>query len=314
MIKIAIIDDYQNVIKNLNCFKLLKNYNVFIYTTPARSEFELFERLKDVDVLVLIRNRTIITKSLLKSLTNLKMICQTGKVGEHIDMEACDNNNIEVVEGGSFLVATAELCWTLILASSRRIVPYATQLKENQWQDSCGLGLGQVLNGKTLAIWGYGQIGKMIAKYGDAFGMDVVVWGSELSRHQAVQDGFISALSKDDFFETADVLSLHLKLNESTQNCVKYGDLKKMKRESLLVNTSRAGLIERGALYKALSEGCPGFAAVDVFYEEPVSAQSEPLLTLPNVLATPHLGYVELNSYELLFTRAFRNILSRFND
>ena len=306
--KIAILDDYQNVVLKLSCFSRLAEHEVVVFNdTPA--EDVLVERLKDVDALVLIRERTRITASLLAQLPQLKLISQTGKISNHLDLDACTAHGVAVAEGVGSPVAPAELCWSLIMAASRHIVPYAEHLKQGQWQQSGPLGLGRTLNGLTLGIWGYGKIGKRIARFGAAFDMKVLVWGREPSREQALKDGYQCAANQEEFFADADVLSLHLRLNDATRGCVTAVDLGRMKADALLVNTSRSGLVEEGALVRALQAGRPGFAALDVYDQEPVSVSKEPLLSLPNVLCSPHLGYVESNSYQLYFDAAFDNLV-----
>ena len=310
--KIAILDDYQDQVRNLNVTALLKDHEVKVFNNTARGVGQLALRLSNYDVLVLIRERTEISSALLRKLPNLKIISQTGKVSGHIDVEQASKQGVVILEGSGDPTAPAELTWALIMAASRKIVPYASHLKEGGWQRTSMNAennlLGCTLKGKVLGIWGYGKIGKLIAGYGKAFGMQILVWGREPSRDQAKKDGVLVAESKQDFFARADVLSLHLRLNPATEGIVKREDLAAMKPDALFVNTSRAELVEAGALLAALQEGRPGQAALDVFEEEPL-AISSPLLRLENVLATPHLGYVEKNSYELYFGAAFQNIL-----
>ncbi len=307
--KIAILDDYQNSVIQLPCFSLLAEHEVVVFNDTPATEEQLVARLHDVDALVLIRERTAITDSLLAGLPNLKLISQTGKISSHLDLKACTAHGVAVAEGVGSPVSTAELCWALIMAASRHIIPYTCNLKQGLWQDSGTFGLGRTLNGLTLGIWGYGKIGKRIAGFGDAFGMQVLVWGREPSRELALKDGYLAAASKDDFFATADVLSLHLRLNDVTKGCVSAADLARTKADALFVNTSRSALVEEGALVAALKQGHPGFAAVDVYDQEPATTDNEPLLSLPNVLCSPHLGYVERNSYQLYFNAVFENVL-----
>jgi len=268
-------------------------------------------------VLVLIRERTHFPRQLLEKLTKLKLISQTGRAGPHIDMEACTRLGIAGAETTGAPTATAELTWALIMAAMRRLPQYIGNLKHGAWQQS-GLksasmppnfGLGLVLKGRTLGVWGYGKIGQLVAGYGRAFGMDVLVWGSEGARAKAVEDGFTAAESCESFFGTCDVLSLHLRLHDSTRGIVKHDALTRMKPTALLVNTSRAELIEEGALVSALNRGRPGMAAVDVFESEPI-LQGHPLLRLENAVCTPHIGYVEQDSYELYFRAAFENVVN----
>ncbi|OUR74804.1 3-phosphoglycerate dehydrogenase, partial [Arcobacter sp. 31_11_sub10_T18] len=270
----------------------------------------LVRKLIDTEVLVLIRERTNITEELLSKLPNLKLISQTGKVSNHIDLQMCKKYSVDVVEGIGSPVAPSELCWALIMSASRNIPSYASNLEQNKWQDSGTLGLGRTLSGLTLGIWGYGKIGKRIAQYSKAFGMNVIIWGRETSRIKAVEDGFSSASSKEEFFAQADILTLHLRLNDMTSDCVTKKDLEIMKFDSLFVNTSRAELVEKGALYEELFAHPSKRAALDVYEEEPATLENQPLLSLPNVLAVPHLGYVEQNSYELYFKIAFENVLT----
>ena len=311
--KIAILDDYQNVVESLECYSKLEQHDVTVFT-ETYPEDELALKLREFDALVLIRERTDITESLLSRLPNLKLISQTGKVSNHINVQMCERFGVKVLEGRGSPVAPSELCWALIMAASRHIPTYASNLKQNQWQDSGSLGLGRTLKGLKLGIWGYGKIGKCIAQYAQAFGMSVVVWGSQQSRVQAQADGFEASATKEDFFRDVDVLSLHLRLNDATKGCVTANDLQLMKSDSLFVNISRSELVEPQALYRELREVPTKHAAVDVFDCEPVTTDAEPLLSLPNVTATPHLGYVEQNSYELYFDIAFDNILSYQRD
>ena len=311
--KIAILDDYQNTVKSLECFRKLQDHDVTVFT-ESYPENELVLKLSDFEALVLIRERTEITESLLSKLPNLRVISQTGKVSNHIDPQLCERFGVKVLEGRGSPVAPSELCWGLIMAASRHIPTYASNLKRNQWQCSGALGLGRTLRGLKLGIWGYGKIGGCIAQYAKAFGMEVMVWGSQNSREQAQADGFEAAASKLAFFESVDVLSLHLRLNSKTKGCVTANDLSVMKPDSLLVNISRAELVEPNALFNELTKVPSKRAAIDVFDIEPATPNNEPLLSLPNVTATPHLGYVEQNSYELYFDIAFDNILSYQRD
>jgi D-3-phosphoglycerate dehydrogenase len=311
--KIAVLDDYQDAVRTLDCFKLLDGHDVKVFTSSARGLGQLAIRLAPYDALVLIRERTSLSRALLAKLPNLKLISQTGKVAGHIDIAAASERGVAIAEGVGSPVAPAELTWALIMAASRKIVPYANNLKDGLWQTASINpvlnGLGTVLRGRTLAIWGYGKIGRLIAGYGKAFGMRVLVWGREASRGAAVADGFEAAPTQEEFFAQADVLTVHLRLVEATRGIVTAQDLARMKAGALFVNTSRAELVAEGALEAALKQGRPGAAAVDVFASEPLAADA-PLLRMPTVLATPHLGYVERDSYELYFEAAFRNIVN----
>jgi D-3-phosphoglycerate dehydrogenase len=309
--KIAILDDYQNAVPALDCYKILDGHEVKVFNNSARGLGQLAIRLAPYEVLVLIRERTSFPAALLNKLPNLKLISQTGKVSGHVDVAAATARGIAIAEGTGSPVAPAELTWALIMAASRKIVPYASNLKDGLWQTASTNpqlnGLGRVLRGRTLAIWSYGKIGKLVAGYGKAFGMRVLVWGSEASRAAALADGFEAASSREAFFAEADVLSLHLRLADATRGIVTAADLARMKPDALFVNTSRAELVEAGALESALHAGRPGMAALDVFVDEPL-APDAPLLRIPTVLATPHLGYVEQDSYEMYFRAAFENV------
>lgn len=310
--KIAILDDYQDAVRGLDCFKLLDGHEVKVFHQSARGLGQLAIRLAPFDALVLIRERTAFPAALLGRLPNLKLISQTGKVSGHIDVAAATGHGIAIAEGIGSPVAPAELTWALIMAASRRIVPYASNLKDGLWQTASINpvlnGVGRALHGRTLALWSYGKIGKLVAGYGRAFGMRVLVWGSESSRQAAIADGFEAAPSREALFEQADVLSLHLRLAGSTHGIVTAADLARMKPDALFVNTSRAELVAQGALEQALRQGRPASAALDVFTSEPLP-QDAPLLRIPTVLATPHLGYVEKDSYELYFRTAFENVV-----
>jgi D-3-phosphoglycerate dehydrogenase / 2-oxoglutarate reductase len=314
--KIAILDDYQDAVRSLPCFHLLDGHEVKVFTSSARGQGQLAIRLAPFDALVLIRERTAFSRALLAKLPNLKLISQTGKVSGHVDVAAATAQGIAIAEGVGSPVAPAELTWALIMAASRRIVPYASNLKDGLWQTASVNpvlnGLGRVLKGQTLAIWSYGKIGKLVAGYGKAFGMRVLVWGGEKSRAAAQADGYGVAATREEFFEQADVLTLHLRLADSTRGLVKAADLARMKPDALFVNTSRAELVEAGALEAALHQGRPGWAALDVFADEPIAADA-PILRIPTVLATPHLGYVEQDSYEMYFRAAFENVVNFAN-
>jgi D-3-phosphoglycerate dehydrogenase len=309
--KIAILDDYQDATRNLDCFRLLDGHEVKVFTNSSRGVGQLAARLAPFDAVVLIRERTEFPRALLAKLPNLKLISQTGKVSGHIDVAAATELGIAIAEGVGSPTAPAELTWALVMAAQRKIVPYAANLRAGLWQTVSNLPeyntVGTVLTGRTLAIWSYGKIGKLIAGYGKAFGMNVMVWGGQASRDAAVADGYAAAASREQFFAAADVLSLHLRLAEGTRGIVTAEDLARMKPSALFVNTSRAELVAEGALEAALKLGAPGGAALDVFLDEPLP-QDNPLLRLPNVLATPHLGYVEKDSYELYFRHAFQNL------
>ncbi len=314
---IVILDDYQDAVRKLHCAERLDRYSAKVYTNTVKGLGQLSVRLKDADVIVLIRERTQITKQLVEKLPRLKLIAQTGKVGSHIDVAACTERGIAVAEGVGSPVAPAELTWALIMAAMRRLPQYIANLKHGAWQQSgmrtgtmpSNFGLGMVLRGKTLGIWGYGKIGRIVAGYAKAFGMNVRVWGREASRAQALSDGLQVAHTRAEFFAQCDVISLHLRLNDETRNLITLEDLSQMKPTALIVNTSRAELIEQDALIAALNRGRPGMAAVDVFESEPI-LQGHALLRLENCVCTPHIGYVEQDSYELYFGAAFDNVIN----
>ncbi len=314
---IIILDDYQDAVRKLRCASKLDPFDAKVFTNTVKGNGQLAVRLRDAEVLVLIRERTQFPRALLEKLPRLRLISQTGKAGSHIDIEAATRLGIAVAEGVSSPYATAELAWALIMSAMRRLPQYIGNLKHGAWQQS-GLksasmppnfGIGMVLRGKTLGVWGYGRIGQIVAGYGKAFGMHVTVWGSEESRARAKADGHIAAPSCEAFFEACDVLSLHLRLSERTRGLIKLEHLSLMKPNGLIVNTSRAELIEEGALVSALNRGRPGMAAVDVFETEPI-LQGHPLLRIENAVCTPHIGYVEQDNYETFFDAAFDNVIN----
>lgn len=314
---IVILDDYQDAVRKLRCASKLEAYPAKVYTNTVKGIGQLSVRLRDADVIVLIRERTPITRQLVEKLPRLRLISQTGRVGAHVDVQACTERGIAVAEGVGSAVAPAELTWTLIMAAMRRLPQYIATLKHGAWQQSGmksasmppNFGLGMVLRGRTLGIWGYGKIGQMVAGYGKAFGMNIIVWGSPAARERAVSHGFYATESREELFAQSDVLSVHLRLADETAGIVTLEDLGRMKPTSLFVNTSRAELVETDALIAALNRGRPGMAAVDVFESEP-TLQGHALLRLENCICTPHLGYVELDNYELLFGAAFDNVVS----
>lgn len=314
---IVILDDYQDAVRKLACTAKLEAYPAKIYTNTVKGNGQLTVRLKDADVIVLIHERTHLNRQVIEKLPKLKLIVQTGRIGPHVDVAACTERGIAVAEGSGSPVAPAELTWALIMAATRRLPQYIAHLKHGAWQQA-GLkaasmppnfGLGTVLKGKTLGIWSYGRVGQIVAGYGRAFGMQVLVWGSEASRERARADGFETAASKNSFFQQCDVLSLHLRLKEDTAGIVRQEDLSRMKPTALLVNTSRAELIEPDALIASLNRGRPGLAAIDVFESEPI-LQGHALLRLENCICTPHIGYVEQDNYEMYFGAAFDNLIN----
>ena len=314
---VIILDDYQDAVRKLRCASLMEPFNAKVFTNTVKGNGQLSVRLRDADVVVLIRERTHLTRALLEKLPRLKLISQTGKVGPHIDVETCTRMGIGVAEGVGSPTAPAELTWALIMAAMRRLPQYIGNLKHGAWQQSglkaasmpANFGLGMVLKGKTLGVWGFGRIGELVAGYGRAFGMRVVVWASASSSERARAAGYELAESRAALFEQSDVLSVHLRLTPTTRALVRAQDLALMKPTSLFVNTSRAELVEEGALVAALNRGRPGMAAIDVFEAEPI-LQGHPLLRMENAVCTPHIGYVEQDSYELYFRAAFENVLA----
>ena len=314
---IVILDDYQDAVRKLACASKLEAYPAKVYTNTVKGTGQLSVRLKDADVIVLIRERTQLNRQLIEKLPRLKLVVQTGRIGSHVDVAACTERGIAVAEGTGSPVAPAELTWALVMAAMRRLPQYVAHLKHGAWQQSglkttsmpANFGIGSVLKGKTLGIWSYGRIGQIVAGYGRAFGMRVIIWGGQASRERAQADGFETAASKNDFFEQCDVLSLHLRLCLETTGLVKLVDMSRMKPTALLVNTSRAELIEPDALLAALNRGRPGIAAIDVFESEPI-LQGHALLRLENCVCTPHIGYVEQDSYEMYFGQAFDNVIN----
>ncbi|WP_017908047.1 D-2-hydroxyacid dehydrogenase family protein [Xanthomonas sp. SHU 199] len=308
--RILIADDYQDAVRHLPCFARLQAHNVRVLTALAPERETFVRHAAEAEALVLIRERTRIDAALLARLPKLRLISQTGRIGEHIDLAACTARGVAVAEGVGAPVAPAELTWALLMAASRRLPAYRDALRAGHWQATGDAQLGRSLDGLTLGIWSYGKIGRRVAAYGRAFGMRVQVWGSEDSCAQARADGFAVASSREALFAESDVLSLHRRLVAATRHQIGLDDLLRMKSDALLVNTSRAELIAPGALLAALDAGRPGQAALDVFEQEPVLDPQHPLLRHPRVLATPHLGYVEQGSYDLYFGTAFDNVLA----
>lgn len=314
---IVILDDYQDAVRKLPCASKLDEYQAKVYTNTVKGIGQLSVRLKDADVIVLIRERSHLPRQIIEKLPRLKLISQTGHVGSHIDVNACTERGIAVAQGVGSPIAPAELTWALIMAAQRRLPQYIANLKHGAWQQS-GLktasmppnfNLGTTLKGRTLGLLGFGKIAQLVAGYAKAFGMEVLVWGRETTLARAQGLGFATASSSEDLFTRSDVLSLHLRLNAETTGCVRLQDLSLMKPTALLVNTARAELIDQDALIAALNRGRPGMAAVDVFESEPI-LQGHALLRLENCICTPHIGYVEQDSYELYFGAAFENVVN----
>jgi len=304
--KVAILDDYHDTLRTLHCFNKLSGHQVTIWNDHVQDVDVLASRLHETEVLVLIRERTKIRAPLLERLPNLRLISQRS-VYPHIDIDACTRHGVIVSSSqhpGAPSYAAAELTWGLVLAAVRQIPQQMAALKAGQWQ----IGVGTTLRDKTLGIYGYGRIGGVVARYGKAFGMNVVVWAREAGLAQARADGYTAACSKAAFFEECDVITLQMRLVDATRHIVTAADLARMKPTALLVNTSRAPLIEPGALANALRAGRPGMAAVDVYEDEPLRDVSHPLLNMLNVVCTPHIGYVSREEYEVQFADIFDQI------
>jgi D-3-phosphoglycerate dehydrogenase len=304
--KVGILDDWADTLRTLSCFSKLAGHDVTIWNDHVDDVNVLAERLKDIEALVLIRERTAVRADLLERLPNLRLISQRS-VYPHIDVDACTRLGIVVSSGqheGTPSYAAAELTWGLLLAAERRIPQQVAALKAGRWQS----GIGRTLRGKTFGVYGYGRIGAVVAGYAKAFGMNVLVWAREDARARAAANGYAVASGKDAFFEACDVISLHLRLIPATRGIVTASDLARMKPDALLINTSRAGLIEPGALVAALRHGRPGLAAVDVFETEPLLDVADPLLNMDNVVCTPHIGYVTRDEFEIQFSEIFDQI------
>jgi D-3-phosphoglycerate dehydrogenase / 2-oxoglutarate reductase len=307
--KITILDDYQNTISSLPSFTKLAGHDVTVWTDHTKDTLILADRLRDTEALILYRERTPISAPLIDRLGHLRIISQVGWY-PHIDVDACTRRGIIVssyMMPGRPSYATAELNWGLIISAMRRIPQEDAAMRSGRWQ---AFPPGTVLRGKTLGIYGYGRIGPVIAGYGKAFGMNVIVWSREASLAKARDDGFAVAAAKEAFFAESDVLSVHLALNDATRGIITAADLALMKPSALIVNTSRAGLIAPGALVAALRNGRPGMAALDVFDDEPVTGAKDPLLAMDNVVCTPHIGYVERASLDGIFGVSYDQVLA----
>ena len=306
--KITILDDYFDTLRTLPCFAKLAGHEVKIWNDHLQDVDRLADRLADTEVLVLIRERTKIRTPLLERLPRLRLISQRS-VYPHIDVGTCTRLGVIVSSSqhpGTPSYGTAEFTWGLLLAAMRQIPQQVASLKAGHWQ----MGVGSGLRGKMLGIYGYGRIGSTVAGYGKAFGMQVQVWAREAARAKAVADGYAVADSREAFFSTSDIVSLHLRLVDATRGIVTADDLARMKPTALLVNTSRAALIAPGVLVRALKAGRPGMAAVDVYEEEPLTDVTHPLLAMPNVVCTPHIGYVSRDEYEVQFSDIFDQIVA----
>jgi D-3-phosphoglycerate dehydrogenase / 2-oxoglutarate reductase len=309
--KVSILDDYHDTLRTLECFKKLAGHDVTVWTDHTQDVDTLAERLRNAEALVLIRERTRISAPLLDRLPGLRLISQRS-VYPHIDIDACTRHGVVVssnMHSDTPSYATAELTWGLVLAAMRHIPQEALALKAGKWQT----GIGHTLRGKTLGVYGFGRIGSVVAGYGKAFAMKVLVWAREESQERARAGGYSIAPSKAAFFEQSDVLSLHMRLVPETRGIVSLADLARMKPTALLVNTSRAALIEPEALVTALRAGRPGMAAVDVYESEPLRDTRHPLLTSDGAVCTPHIGYVTLEEYEIQFADIFDQVVA-FSD
>ena len=306
--KVAILDDYHDTVRTLAVFQKLAQHDVRVFNDHVQETDALAARLRDAQALVLIRERTEIRAPLLEQLPKLQLISQRS-VYPHIDVDACTRLGIVVssdMHPGTPSYSTAELTWALILAAAREIPQNVAGLKAGKWQT----GIGNTLRGKTLGIYGYGRIGGAVAQVGVALGLRILVWAREASSEKARADGYAVAPTKEAFFAECDVLSLHMRLVDATRGIVTRADLARMKPTAIFVNTSRAGLVEPGALVAALKAGRPGKAAVDVYEREPITDASHPLLAMDNVVCTPHLGYVTRDEWELQFADIFDQILA----
>ena len=305
--KIVIPDDYQDMVDRLDCFSLIRHHDVTRYREPARDLAQLVERLAEADVVVSIRERVEFSRALLQQLPKLKLIALVGRNSQAIDFAACTELGIPVSTGKSNSpVAPAELTLALIVASRRNVALEAERMRRGDWPCT----LSHRLRGSTLGIFGLGAIGTLVAEGGRGLGMEVLVWGQQASFEKAAAAGYSVAVGKQELFERSDVLSLHVRLTRATRGIVGPEDLARMKPTALIVNTSRAELIQPGALLAALRNGRPGYAAVDVYEQEPIVGGKHPLLSMPNVLCTPHLGWAEWPNFELYFREAFEQIVA----
>ena len=304
--RVAVLDDYADVFRTLPCAARLGNHEVVAFTDSVTGE-ALVQRLDGFDAVVLLQQRTALPRAVVEGLTTVRLVSQTGRNTSHLDLVALAAQGIVVSAGGAGSPhATAELTWALILAAQRHLPEEAAALRDGRWQSTVGTGL----HAKTLGVHGLGRIGSRVAEVGRAFGMRVVVWGREGSLSRATEAGYAAAASREEFYRECDVVSVHLPLNADTAATVTADDLALMKPDALFVNTSRAGIVAPGALVAALEAGRPGRAAIDVFDQEPVLGAADPLLALPNVTATPHLGYVERDVLAGLYDTAVDQLLA----
>lgn len=306
--KITILDDWFDTLRGLPCFAKLDGHDVTVFTDHVPDTVTLAERLQDTEALVLFRERTAITADLLNRLPNLKLISQRS-VYPHIDVPACTANNILLcsnMHSDTPSYAAAELTLGLMLASARQIPAQAASTQAGNWQ----MGVGKTLRGRTLGLYGYGRIAKAVAEYATAIGMNIQWWSSEAGRARAAADGATLTTSREAFFATSDFVSVHVRLKPDTKGIITADDLAIMDYSACFINTSRAGLVETGALEAALANGRPGYAAIDVFETEPLTDPRHPLLTNPNVIATPHIGYVTEDEFDLQFSDIFDQVVA----
>ncbi len=308
LMKVTILDDYFDTLRQLPCFRALDGFDVTVWNDHVDATDELVDRLRDTEVVVLIRERTQVTGELLDRLPNLKLISQRS-VYPHVDVDACTRNGVVLssnMHAGTPSYAAAEMTWALVLAAARQLPQQMSSLQAGRWQ----MGVGKTLRGRTIGLYGFGRIGMAVADYARAFGMRVVWWSSEEGRQRAEAAGEVVAASRRAFFAEPDVVSVHVRLYPSTRNLITGADLASMRTDSIFVNTSRAGLIEPGALLDALEAGRPFMAAVDVFEDEPVREPVDPLVLHPRVVCSPHIGYVTEDEYDLQFSDVFDQIVA----
>jgi D-3-phosphoglycerate dehydrogenase len=306
--KIAVIDDYQDAFRKVKAFAKIKDHELVVYTDSEKDPVKLAKRFEGCEVVVLTQQRTFMPRAVIEKLpASVKLLAQTGRNVPHIDAAACTERGIMIAaSGGGNSSPTVELTWALILASVRNLPTEVNNMQQGRWQSTAGVGL----QGKTLGVYAYGKIGSGVAKVGKAFGMNVVCWGREASTAKARAEGFEVAASREGFFAEADIVTLHLPLNKDTRGLITAADLALMKPTARIINSSRAPLIAEGALVDALQKGRPGFAAIDVYESEPVVNREHPLVTMPNVICTPHLGYVTWETYELYYAAVVDNIVA----
>ena len=306
--KVAILDDWFDTLRGLDCFSKLNGFDVTVFTDHCADTDALAARLRGFDAVVLFRERTAITRALVEQLPDLRLISQRS-VYPHIDIDACTDHGVLVcsnMHSDTPSHAASEHTWALIMAAMRDLPQQMHSLHQGQWQ----MGVGKSLHGRKIGLYGYGRIGRQVASYARAFGMEVVWWGSENGRARAAADGEKVAVSREAFFGTCDIVSVHVRLKPETRGIITAEDFAAMGKDALFVNTSRAGLIEEGAMLAALEKGRPGKAALDVFDVEPITAAADPLAAHPRVTATPHIGFVTVDEFEIQFADIFDQIVA----